>query len=933
MKKRIIAFLIFALQIFSLSAFAKDEFPVPEWMLDDVVATTAAGMGEEYTDSYSVLSFLGAVSEPAGLINPESIAERGYAVDIFAKLYLGRELPAPKKELYLDIPFEHEWADGIYAAIECGLTSEENSRFYPDKAVKVEEVAKMGLILLGYAGIENLNVSKQMQDLRFLQGITLTGDTLTKGQLFTMIRNILRADILEYSVSQKGDTVEFQGIRTGKSFLSEHKNIYLIEGVVTSIGQSAVYGKQDNFDEKIEINKIKYDFYGEIEGDILGKSIYAYVYDPEDEALVIDIWDTNDNTEYEIPGSILKELAYSYVSYTENDKTKKLKLNFQTDVVYNGQYYGSLDKAVRNNISSGCDFIKVLDNDDNGVYDIVFIDKTDYYVVDKVAPLAEQISFKYSSYVLNLKNEENVILKNQASDDIEVGSISAGYIVEVKEANRVNGEKCFDIKVSNNKITAELSETYEKNGVTYYKIGDEAYTLSSYYKNYLLNYAGNNKPEVGQTVTFYIGSNNKIVLSDSNPYTFGYLLYKREDGVFEKEVWVKLYSESGKFEELKLKDTVKVITYTNQSGTSKPATTAIAEFCDGSGNLQNQLVCYIKNSKNEITTLVKEHDLTASGTTQQDKIDENYPLVKNYTVGGEGNDTKQNRMYYRVFGYYTPSDGIWNVPTSVKNMSVARNSTDIDKEAYFGMGRLSAGTMEKYFSDEQAVFYNSDKFGNAGFLLMMGGSSASVNSRAYMVSDVLTGLSKKGEPGKIVEYYDENNSKKTIFVGESEVLSSSTDYPEIKPTDDANSLQIGDIFRFRANIDGEAEYIQIISKADRPKSNWTYTTFKDSPFGAGLSNAYTFGSNSIWSAQVVETTADYGGRLIVNIDPQGKFDSAYNFNIQMSTYTNFYGKNIINLYDSSEGTVEVASFGDILPTDRVVLVYNWTSVTTLFIIR
>ena len=290
-------------------------------------------------------------------------------------------------------------------------------------------------------------------------------------------------------------------------------------------------------------------------------------------------------------------------------------------------------------------------------------------------------------------------------------------------------------------------------------------------------------------------------------------------------------------------------------------------------------------------------------------------------------------MYYRVFGYYTPSDGIWNVPTSVKNMSVARNSTDIDKEAYFGMGRLSAGTMEKYFSDEQAVFYNSDKFGNAGFLLMMGGSSASVNSRAYMVSDVLTGLSKKGEPGKIVEYYDENNSKKTIFVGESEVLSSSTDYPEIKPTDDANSLQIGDIFRFRANIDGEAEYIQIISKADRPKSNWTYTTFKDSPFGAGLSNAYTFGSNSIWSAQVVETTADYGGRLIVNIDPQGKFDSAYNFNIQMSTYTNFYGKNIINLYDSSEGTVEVASFGDILPTDRVVLVYNWTSVTTLFIIR
>lgn len=928
MKKRIIAFLVVALQIFSLQAFAKTDFPVPEWMLDDVVSTSA-GMGEEYTDSYSLLSFLGAVDEPAGRIDPDSFASRGYAVEIFAKLYLGADLNKPTRELYLDVPFEHENASGIYAAVECGLTEETESRFYPDKAVTVNEVAKMGLVLLGYSGIDNINVSKQMNTLKFLKGVSLNGDALTKGQLFTMIRNILRADVLDYSVSKKNGVVEYQGVRSGKSFLSEQKNIYLIEGIVTSFGESAVYGKQADFDERIEINKIKYNSYGKIDEDVLGKNIYAYVYDPDDEALVIDIWDKGENETYEISETAFSELSNSYLSYKEDGKTKKLKLNSESQVVYNGQYYGTVEKAVRNNLASGISTVKAIDNTGDNAFDIVFLEKIDYFVVDKVAPLAEQITFKYSDFVLKLKDEENVVIKNTAGDNIEIGSVSTGYVLELKEATRVNGEKCYDIKVSNNKVTAELEESYQKNGVTYYKIGEEAYTFSAYYENYLASYAKNEKPEVGQSVTLYIGSNNKIVLSDTNPYTFGYLLYTRQDTGIDASVWVKLYSESGKFEELKLKETVNVITFDNQSGSQKSDVEAIATFCDSEGNLENQLICYIKNSKDEITTMVKEYDLT--GTKPYDT---GYPLVKNRKVGGEGSKTNGNHMYFRVFGEYEVKNGLWFLPTDLKNMTVAKDSKNFDDESYFGMGKFSGALYEKYFMDETCLLYNADEFGNVGFMLMLGGSSASTNSRAFMVCDVSMAVGADGEPGKTVEYYDANNRKQSIFVGNSETLESSAIFPGVESTDNGNNLQIGDIFKFRADNNGEAEYIQIVSKAGKTtNTNWTYTDWTDNHYGYGLGNMFTFASNALWSAQVIETSPEHGGRLKVNIDPAGKYSSDYDYTLQMNQYAVHYGNTIINLYDSSEGTVEVASFGDILPGDRVFLVYHWTSVINVFIIR
>lgn len=926
MKKKIIAFFVVALQLFSLSAFAKNDFTVPEWMLDDVVATTN-GMGEEYTDSYSLLSFLGAVDEPAGRIDPDSYAERGFTAEIFAKLYLGSTLPKATKETYRDVPFEHEWADGIYAAVDNGLIINTDSRFYPDKTITVNEVAKMGLVLLGYGGIENINVTKMTNDLKFLKGVTLTGDTLTKGQLFTMIRNILRADVLEYKITQKGDKVEYQGVRTGKSFLSEYKNIYLIEGVVTSMGESAIYGKQDGFDERIEINKIKYDTYQRIESDVLGQNIYAYVYDPDDQALIIDIWDTGDNTSYTVPGAIFEDLTNSYVSYTENDKTKKLKLNAETVVVYNGQYYGSLEKAVLNNIVADCDFVKALDNDDDSVYDVVFIEKTSYYIVDKVAPLAEQISFKYSSDILNIKNEENVILRNQSGDDIDIGSVSTGNILELKMAYRVNGDKCYNILISSNKISAELSESYVNKGVTYYKIDDEAYTFSKYYEDYLSTHS-KERPQVGDNVTFYVGSNNKIVMTASNPYTFGYLLKKKIKTGLDSEVWVRLYSENGKFEELKLKDTVNLITYSNQIGSKKTAADALSEFCDASGNLESQLVCYSKNSKGEITTLVKEYDMTG-----QKPYDTGYPLVKNYSVGGEGYKTTGNRMYYRAFGMYNSSNGMWFIPTNVTNMSVAKDSANFDNEAYFGIGKLAGTTVEKYFTDEKAVFYNTDEYGRAGFLLMLGGSNATTDSRIFMVAEVKQGLNKKGESGTVVEFYNTNNQKESMFVGESEVLASSTNYPGVTSSDTAKNLAVGDLFRYKTNLDGEADYIEIIQKAGKNNKNWTYTSYSDNPGGSGLRNGFTFASNAVWSAQVVDTVANNGGMIKVNIDPTGNYDTNYDYTLQMNQFYNLYGNNIINLYNSAENKVEVASFGDIIPGDRVILIYHWTCVRGIFIIR
>lgn len=375
MKRTLITFIIFLLAAsFAVGALA---YEVPS----DVAGT-------DYEVPVSVLMPLGIVTGyPDGTYRPENEITRAEFCALMIRTLSLEEVMVGlnHQSVFSDVDQDH-WAYGhISVAYDLGLINGfPDGTFRPDENITGEQAVKIAVNMLGYepvaleeGGYPNGYIEVGA-DVGLFKGLpTLSYENMKRGYTARLIYNALYINLMEktsngsYSVSDD------------KTLLLKRLDYLGIEqksGIVTANELTDLYSDKRMRKGDIEIDSVRYQA-GDIDTtELLGYRVTYYAH-KESGVLLSVVKDINENETFTIKHSDINTVALPEISYFEGNKIKRERVPTGIPVVYNGKrWYGYTDEDLH--IVSGN--ITLLDNNDDGEYDILFVNTHTNYMVDEV---------------------------------------------------------------------------------------------------------------------------------------------------------------------------------------------------------------------------------------------------------------------------------------------------------------------------------------------------------------------------------------------------------------------------------------------------------------------------------------------------------------------------------------------------------------------
>lgn len=912
MKKRILCFIaaISMMVSYSAGAVSNEDAPIPEWIVDETFGTN--GMADEkYYHIYQLLNYLGCVTLPAEEINPDEKITRAEAVATLAKIDQNT-LQSVTDAVFSDVSKDNEYAEGIYTALQAGLITNENGKFYPKKYITLDDCGSIALKILGYDVIPMVNEADYINELDLYKNVETDNGELTRGNFYIFLENMFAAETASLSITEPGYSYEVD--ISAEDYLLADKDINTITGIVTATEYAAIYNKKEFSEGYIEINNMKLQTANAVSENMLGKYVKAYVDIADDNNIVISITeDAKYNEETEISFDDFEGFENNQITYYKENSRKKLKVSESAVIVFNGQYYGGLSEA--ESLLEDFDYLRVLDNSKDSIADIIFIDKKEYAYVESVSAVSETIRTSMGEY-LNFSEEEcaGYRIFNESGEAVDLANVLPGSVIEYKKAYNYEKKPVYEILISQSKIVGILKGKNSDNYRTYYNVDGTEYELSDYYERFLTEDVQNAKPVVGSEATFYLSADGKIVYSSANVYSYGFIIKGYCDTDNDDICNLTLYTYDGARISCNLAEKVKFVTPEKVGGEKVEATDVIESLGDGSGKVRNEVIAYQLDGQGNIKMIATEMDMTGKAPGTVD-----YPLVKNHFIAANSTAISENRVYQQLVGYK------WYVPSSVKRMTVPADKEKFDNDKYFSIGSVQGqGGYENQYIMYEHIFYNADEFYNVGFCITKENKVelSAKTIEPYMITKAYSSINEDDEEGVIIEYFSKGVKKQAFIKNDTTVV----DYGLEGVHGGVADLDVGDVIQFETDGVGDVAIIAILIKADKlPKRG---TQGED---GLTDENGYfnPFTSIGIIHGNVVKTHRATESALI-NIsadgtDPKGTLI----FRIGRQT-ANFYNYNVL----LREGkNISVATFSDIMPGDEIIGIKRYNKITDVYILR
>ena len=383
--------------------------------------------GTEYEIPVRLISALGGVSvDESGLFRPDSIVT--------------------KEQLY-------NWLVNFDSSFES---------IYDKEALRSSEPAEIDLLskgLIKYLGyepfmqLEKTTVSATAVKIGLFQRTAVKGNLLSRGLMVKMLYNALHINFLEMSGSNTFRV-------SSRNYLNK-KDIYRSSGILKANKFSSITDGNSGTDRNgVIINDLYYD-----NGDTEAESLLGYnvtFYYRHDEGLTTPLLllilpDQSKNTVLNIKDFNIKDYnmlssIYSYSnngSYLlpDNGRVSIARLSPLVDIIYNGKSNSSVKYDKRYMIPENGE-VTLLDNNSDGIYDIVFICSYITYVVGGAADYLDTIYDMHGQQPLVLGGDrKNVILRDTDGEAVAVKNLRSWDIISVmadKEIFDVNGVRCVD---------------------------------------------------------------------------------------------------------------------------------------------------------------------------------------------------------------------------------------------------------------------------------------------------------------------------------------------------------------------------------------------------------------------------------------------------------------------------------------------------------
>lgn len=505
---------------------------------------------------------------------------------------------------FYDEPQDPEATARVLGFISSG--EEFESQLY----MTIEEAAKYSVISLGYRRFADENGGTddaymlQARTLGVMNGITKDKEmVLMRNDAVKMLCNVLRIEpFAQYYTSKKDNGYK---ILKNETLLSMNRDIEKIKGVVEETFVTGLDNKKGCSKSQVKIGSEMYPVDYKYSKDLLGKYVEAYVQrNKGDDEILFMLPRNSMNEELVIKANDIDGVAndFSYIEYYETDtRKKKAKISLTPSVIYNEKFLSGYTAA---DLMPEIGEVRLLDNDNDGMYDVIFVTDCDTMVVDSVATNPAVIYDKIS-----IKGKKDSLELDDLSMDYDVyingapASLSAVTVNNVANVAKSKDGDYAAIYISSEVKTGNLGGvTMEEDEIL---IDEEPYIMTPEFEKWYTDEAGD--PAQGRQYTFYMDYFGNVAFMEYTPAS-KYMLYLKSAVESDGETYkVRYMDTAGTWHSDKLAKKV------NYNGTRYKASLAYDEL----QSIAPQVVTLETNAQDEITQIK-----TAVKYTGENKIDD-----------------------------------------------------------------------------------------------------------------------------------------------------------------------------------------------------------------------------------------------------------------------------------------------------------------------
>lgn len=461
----------------------------------NILSVSAEGEGNTMSlknqQTVEILKTLGVANTFLATYNESATMTRRQFC-IMMKDFLGKSFGATTNLIPFDDVMDYDPDIGVLRTMtELGfMYGFDDNTFRPDEEVAYEDAITVMVNMLGYKLPAESKGGYPMGYLAvaaqegLLEGVTpVSGKAITHGDILTLLSNFIGIEVLE-QVSF-GSESKFQAVEN-ETILAKHFNVYKGDGIVNGTNESMLDMSSALTEDKVQIGEsilyvngtnakayFGYDveYYYELNKSGISKLVGIYPSDKNEE-LIIDVADKGN-----FEGS---ELTYSVEG---SNKLYKAKIQIGTVTVYNG-VAAAFDREKINNMQEG--FLKFLDNDGDGRYDVLFVEEIRYFVVKNVDKINGILYGKYSltsgDDIIKLE-EDDFEVKYTITDangaPYDISKIKEWDVLSVTSAT-IGTDKVIKIKVASNMVSGKLTTLSGEYGdYDYVTINDTQYKVSN----------------------------------------------------------------------------------------------------------------------------------------------------------------------------------------------------------------------------------------------------------------------------------------------------------------------------------------------------------------------------------------------------------------------------------------------------------------------
>jgi len=760
-------------------------------------ATTFAALpsdaeNSKYKDAIEVLGALEIMVGDAetGAFRPDDTIKRSeFAKVAVTSMGLGNVAESSLHQTkYPDVVSNH-WANGyINVATNQGIViGDDEGNFRPDDTITYAEAATVLVRLIGHTpaaekkgGFPTGYVSVASQQGITKNAVASNDAAVTRGMVAQMTNNTLTVNKMEQTSFGGDESYEI----VDKTLLEDELKTQLIKGQITAVGTSSLTGTSALRDNEIRIGSEVYEVEDKAMAEVtrlLGFNVEAYVREDEngDQKVVLARAEQTKNSSVKISVDDIASITegeYLKINYwkdKENDtKTQYVNVSNEAKYLFNG-------KAIDFNIAElqpASGSLTVLDQNRDDIYDVVFIESYENYVVEEVIESSNRITDKYgkSSLVLDPEDKDVRFIITRGGQEIKLSDLKEWDVLSVATSK---DKTIVMVEVTSEKITGKVEEI---NGDKFV-IGGEEYRVAANYPDEVnLNDEG----------TFYLDKDRNIAAVDATSglsSNYAYLTGADLTTGFDKYLQIKVFDKDGKVKILKSGEKLKLNSTSNTT-----ASDALAAITDGEGNAIPQLVTYETNSEGVLTQLKTAQDNTGSGAIDKDS----------FTLNAK--ETLKYRASSKKLGKYNVNNNtvVFDIPEgetdaekyAVENISLFEDETEYDVSVYDVGEDLTAKVI---------IVTNSNGIAN-------------LEASLAVVEKIGTTINSDNETVERL-YAFVDGEKKSFITAEDDMLVNGEN----------EALSAGDIIQFKTNSANEIESIRVLFEAENKETEGTQTINED----------------------------------------------------------------------------------------------------------